>query len=535
MKITKNYHKKKKHNKTKTKTKKSGNTKTKNKTNIKLPKFRINKTKIIGGNLFSSDRDRDNKSYTIDTSRPLNKYFIFSSHNTEIESSQIFGKHSKTFISCGHIKSQEHSKISIDLYKKNKYHPTGGCLEIDINDLSDNAVGHFSYSNSTVSLTNYILDIYLNYAFQKRVSSDVTVKKQPLIINFDTTALNITSKAKNSVKSFFMGKTYENHKAIHDFLITEINKAKEMLIGHKSYNHVDDIFYTDVIQQDNMPTLNKITNKILFRWDKNYNYENNNNARDSLCINIPKQDEIESSKTKRKSISKSFTSKDKLERIFKFKKSNNNNLLRVYPNSGSINYDWVSYILLGINMIALNIHHIDYFNISYQIFFKYSHYLPIPNIIDEEINDTDLDAFDFKKYKSNLLKRLLENENNYKIKLTCHNINEDGQIVKYNSSQSTLNVSNYFFDNKYYFGGSDNMLFNFYKIKLNNKGVDYVGFFSLNNKKKSIMIPLYHINKSSKSFSFSSDKNKYISVDSDSKCNITNIKNIEILCDISYA
>jgi hypothetical protein len=132
--------------------------------------------------------------------KPLNDFFIYSSHNTEVETGQFFGNTSMNYIKCGFLEDHSFTVSSNDSITNNDNSSKnvslisplrmGGCLELDIQYIQKEEgkeeyyVGHVSKKNEAMPLS----DVFAKISEYNGVL--------PLIVNIDVTQLKFRLKNK---------------------------------------------------------------------------------------------------------------------------------------------------------------------------------------------------------------------------------------------------------------------------------------------------------------------------------------------------
>jgi len=291
-------------------------------------------------------------------SQNLFSYWISSSHNTYLPH------------------NQNTNKVSLCYYNLQSMVYAGGCLEIDTYGDKDNDViiTHLSdFVQGSIKLGD-ILDVIMD-ALIKKIEHGI--KSGPFILTFDNKGL-----VKKSQQNIFWN-------TINDKLLSglKVNEYRKLL--------PDDPIPVQVIETDfdllNIP-IEKMSNKILFRWGLNQNCEDKEKVGHELCPpdkqisekfskNNLKWIHLEKSKMEimkklinckplpngeyctnmSKSSDSPFTSK--LTPINIFSIVNTQRLLmRFYPHFGNIssgNYDNMKYFRDGVQITAINLQKID--------------------------------------------------------------------------------------------------------------------------------------------------------------------------------
>lgn len=227
--------------------------------------------------------------------------------------------------------------------------------------------------------------------------------------------------------------------------------------------------------------LNDIMNKILFRWgygDKKLSktiYLNKSLNSYISKINIDKTT---------LSPTVSINKNEYNTKVNKFLK-NRNYLVRLYPKTPitniAFNYDFTIYMLLGIQLIAMNLNLIDKFTLAYNEFFKYNKVIPIPTKIlsvTNLLNATNL----LSNYDKYIISRIhYENANSNADKY---------ELIKYYNIFDTEKKNYKHFD-------SDMSIFNILYIKVKVNDNMYIGCLNLSLHKNidNIQITVYKTDK----------------------------------------
>ena len=293
-------------------------------------------------NLMTSNID---PSYNFYLSQHLFSYWISSSHNTYLPY------------------NQNTDKISLCYYRLQYMVYAGGCVEIDTYGIKDNDViiSHMITNRSYIKLED-ILDIIMKALITK-------IKKKiisgPFILNFDNSSPTNSLRTKSEQQIFW--------NTIFQKLLSGINleNYQKEVAGEIPILYIDENF--DLC---NIP-LNKMSNKILFRWGLN-KHCNSEKVGNELCpydkvtkefskktnqwVHLDKQKlnffkEFIDTRNISQSMSSPFISELTKINIFSIINSQRN-LFRFFPNSLNIssgNYDNMKYFRDGVQITAINL------------------------------------------------------------------------------------------------------------------------------------------------------------------------------------
>ena len=449
--------------------------------------------------LFISHVDNPFEEYKLtdnDKNKPLSDFFIYSSHNTEVETKQYHGQTGNTYVKCGFLEN-------------NSVLQKGGCLELDIQGVKkqdtnnyEYYVGHMAQKGTKMPLSNVFAEI------------STYSGESPLIVNMDTTQLIRSKIITDGFKSVLTSSGLYN-KLCPDFLyksgnpetlkpyLNEIQTGNNVLIrwdydsGTKSLKtppsskrvspsssprssprtsrSVSPVMFnsrpstptsptpSDILE-NNGHTFNEFTTSFI-----PIELQNSTNSYTGTSV----ENHSSSNENKplihivKKECSKTFKHDKDINNIFKFRKDNPLNLIRTFPSGGK-SYNWGDLLLTGCNLISINFQNYDIDNLAYQSFFLPSHYIPIP----ETLKTTSSENFEL--HKENII---IKSYNNVK-------------IFAISEGNKGYTIQNYFFKNSAacpYFK-DDLSILNLFIITNN----EYYGIVNLSNIDK---IKMAHQNK----------------------------------------
>lgn len=303
----------------------------------------------------------------------MTKYYIFSSHNTEIITSQIRGVCSLCAIN---------EFITNDNPLLN-----GGCIELDFNgvsvdkngNLADITIGHMcsittEHENKNVETFSKLLPIVI----EKYKSGINKVLKPPLIISVDA---NLMHKKIPVLSAIPGGQGMARNTNVKYGANTP--EFYEMWHGILSRNFANNEELRPDFEITPATPLDSLCNRILIRWD--YASAEHNKGKncykpaeiDRLSrLNLVKGSAPGELSTVSYPVGRPVSSKV-LEKIQKNCKTK---LVRTYPEPSiyNYNYNFTKPILAGSQIVAINLQLQDMYALGYAAFFKYSHIIPIP-------------------------------------------------------------------------------------------------------------------------------------------------------------
>ena len=303
----------------------------------------------------------------------MTKYYIFSSHNTEIITSQIRGVCSLCAIN---------EFITNDNPLLN-----GGCIELDFNgvsvdkkgNLTDITIGHMcsitaEHENKNVETFSKLLPIII----EKYKAGITKVVKPPLIISVDA---NLMHKKIPVLSAIPGGQGMARNTNVKYGANTL--EFYEMWHGILSRNFVNNEELRPDFEITPATPLDSLCNRILIRWD--YASAEHNKGKncykpaeiDRLSrLNLVKGSAPGELSTVSYPVGRPVSSKvlDKIQKNCKTK------LVRTYPEPSiyNYNYNFTKPILAGSQIVAINLQLQDMYALGYAAFFKYSHIIPIP-------------------------------------------------------------------------------------------------------------------------------------------------------------
>jgi hypothetical protein len=413
-------------------------TKQRNKNNKKQKKSKYRKLsnknkikkKMIGGN-----------DPSINLDKPLNNYFIFSSHNTELHGSQIKGYSSDCII------YDEFLKDSVN----------GGCIELDFSNVKKNV----NVKDNAFHIIVGHMDTKKDYTFQECMKQIVKYyygngtfhNKFPLIINIDANGLLLslkkTLKPNDSVfynlfdrdmKIAFQQVTNQDH-------INHMRTMDGVLDANRKIKHLKDLKGQILLRWGYSTEANKFKKNLLFkhpdintaeriirknREQYSQNLDFINKIRVSY-INFDKTVDYGQGKLS-PSIAVGISSAEGYQKAIN--KISKHNIIRTYPKFSIGGYNYNYYIhnlfLTGIPMIAINLQIASIITIVYNAFFDKSHYIEIPNVILEKINNKVIDIASFADEDDEI--ELESSSNNEYINMT-------GEELRSGSNDEYINLT----------------------------------------------------------------------------------------------
>jgi hypothetical protein len=280
----------------------------------------------------------------ITASLNIYQYWISSSHNTYLPYDQVFGQSNVCY----------YKLLSLVYY--------GGCLEIDtygINKEKNDIIVNHLQSNAKGILLSDILDIIIT-SMKRKLTKSYFTNSGPLIITFDNKNL----------------KTIEAQNIFWNII------SKKLLVENSNLVQVIDENTSDLTK---LP-INKMANKILFRWGENNNC-NKPSIGNELCppdsklpgvsnlikpgynrwVNFTKgklalEKGLILEKNKSVSISNSKTKSVSNKLNIYTMLNTQSNLLRIYPEMYRVlsnNYSNMMHFRNGVNIVAINVQNIE--------------------------------------------------------------------------------------------------------------------------------------------------------------------------------
>jgi hypothetical protein len=456
----------------------------------KINKQRKRKSIKKGGVIpFISHVDNPFTEYKLtddDKNKPFCDFFIYSSHNTEMEGRQIKGVVNDIYINCGFL--QNNSPLQ-----------KGGCLELDIQvDKNKNKsegnepqykIGHGQHSDTFLD----IIPVFSNIA---TYDSDL-----PLIVNIDTTGI------KGFDYDIFMGYLNESNlfaklnktSIIADTNIRDIDNSTNVIIRWDYGEKKKQMSPTSTrnVSRATSPSPSPPNSPVITPPSSpvSFNFPSRSQSPVSgvldLHTNLNENEQFKIITMEKKKISKSFKHNSSIDSIFEYRHDSysdnsqhlfkKNNIMRIYPNTfksvtkKKTTYYWGDLLLAGCNMISVNIQNYDLDNLAYQSFFLPSHYIPIPSDLKESIKKSE----NFITHKENMLSK-----SNY--------------VIEFIDKKENYEIKNYFYKNNtecHYFEDDLSVLNLFIIEKKDTNNTKYTGIINLNKNTNinNINVKLYNL------------------------------------------